>query len=41
MINFDKLCAFTLCFVICSSSPLAEGGPVRIFRSPKFLLKFV
>ena len=22
-------------------SPLAEGGPVCIFRSPKFLLKFV
>ena len=22
-------------------SPLVEGGPVCIFRSPKFLLKFV
>ena len=28
---------------ICKSSvsPLAEGGPVCIFRFPKFLLKFV
>ena len=24
-----------------TNSPLAEGGPVCIFRSPKFLLKFV